>query len=85
MKHDLIHVFLQQLVAQSKPLPPAVLKQANNNEKPREILDPIQILIQQAQWNSNAAASQGGNLDRTANHVKIQPYLNFSHKLSPLN
>lgn len=69
MKHDPIQVFLQQLLGQPKASP-AVSKPPSNvpNNKPQEIMDPIQSLIQQAQWNANVAA-QGGVMDPSGNHV----------------
>lgn len=72
--HDPIQVFLQQLLGQSKS-PPAVISKPPatsmmNNHKPQEsqvVLDPIQSLIQQAQWNANHAAAQSD--PSMGNHV----------------
>lgn len=76
VKHDPIQVFLQQLLGQSKPSQPNPINAAvskpptnNTNTKPQEMMDPIQSLIQQAQWNANTNANQTGPHDPTANHV----------------
>jgi hypothetical protein len=69
--HDPIQAFIQQLLGQSKSPPAVVSKPPTssimNNPKPQEaqvVLDPIQSLIQQAQWNANhvAAQSVGGTI-----------------------
>lgn len=74
--HDPIQVFLQQLLGQSKSPPAAISKPSTsnimNNHKPHEsqvVLDPIQSLIQQAQWNANHAAAQGVVDPAMGNHV----------------
>ena len=69
MKQDPIQVFLQQLLGQPKASP-AVSKPPSNapSNKPQEMMDPIQSLIQQAQWNANVAAQGGGAMD-PGNHV----------------
>ena len=76
LKHDPIQAFVQQLLGQSKaavskptPMPTPIPSPmpSSNNSKPE--LDPIQSLIQQAQWNAAQNGGVANHVDAQVNHV----------------